>query len=131
MFDVKSLVSEVSAVRQFGSVVRGDSDHLSDRDILVLVRRPPLSEQLQEIICRWREENHDVSVYTEERYKQMHRNGHLFTWHIFLESDPLDLMLKPTESKDFIDQSDAPAMYGDARSDSLALLELLDESVDS
>ena len=61
----------------------------------------------------------------------MHQNGHLFTWHVFRESKPLDQKLRPTEAPDLIDTLGAPSVYQDARSDSGALLDLLDESVDS
>lgn len=131
MFDAEHSKSDVSGIRLFGSVVRGDADCHSDRDILVLVRRPALPRRVQELIQIWRQEPYDVSVYTEERYRQMHQNGHLFTWHVFRESKPVDQKLRPTEAPDLIDTLGPPSVYQDACSDSVTLFDLLDEGVNS
>ena len=131
MFDGDCLGPDVSGVRLFGSLVRGDADYQSDRDILVLVRGSTPHASMQESIRVWREKDYDVSVYTEERYCQMHRNGHLFTWHVFRESKALDLELRPTNAADLIDTLGLPAVYRHASSDGDTLFRLLDASVDN
>lgn len=131
MFAADCLDGTMSAVRLFGSLARGDADCDSDRDVLVLVHGSRMSRAVQESVDRWRQEAYDVSVYTEDRYRQMHGEGNLFTWHIFQESKALDFKLRPTDAPDLIDVLGVPSPYRDSCVDGGVLFSLLKESVNS
>jgi hypothetical protein len=122
---------ELSVIRQFGSLVRGESDLMSDRDLLVIVPGASVSEEVRSLIRSWTDDDYDVSVYTEGRYREMHGNGHLFAWHIFRESVALDTHLCPSKSGDVINTLGIPAAYQEGLNDSRALLELLHGIIES
>lgn len=105
-------------VRLFGSAVRGENDRFSDLDILVMTTERYDQEQREEktveLVKRIKElsgigglvEEVSISWYSEERLAQMHAEGHLFAWHIFLESVKL-----LANEEDCIDRLGRPAGY--------------------
>jgi hypothetical protein len=64
-------------------------------------------------------------VYTERRYRQMHTEGHLFTWHVFKESQAVSLEGLSTKTPDLITRLGAPSAYRCSRSDASALVDML------
>lgn len=76
----------------FGSLARKDNDDLSDSDILVVVkdRSGKIPEQLvNDYVQPWVRSIPTISWYGFERLQTMFKNGHLFAWHLYRESQPL------------------------------------------
>ena len=76
----------------FGSSVRGDEDELSDFDILVLVEDGSGTTSDTEIRLHLKEyskKDPSISWYGEKKLQAMFQSGHLFSWHLFLESQPI------------------------------------------
>ncbi len=71
-------------VRIFGSAARGDQDIDSDLDILVVA--DDVSEIKIEKIKSDFPAQAEFSIYSTARLQTMFSEGHLFAWHIFLES---------------------------------------------
>ncbi len=110
-------MNEIS-VRLFGSAARGESDELSDLDILIISDRPYSKEEresslallLPVIQVRFPDAQLNGKIspswYGKNRFAQMHAEGHLFAWHIFRESKKL-----LSDEKDFVDLLDVPGKY--------------------
>lgn len=64
-------------------------------------------------------ESPDFSWYSERRYRQMHGSGHLFAWHVWLESRRLVF------PRDLIDELGEPAPNSDALAEAIELTNLL------
>lgn len=108
--------------RLYGSRVRGEADRLSDIDILVMSVEPYNQAQRQDIsavlatgiqdVLGADAEAISVAWYSEARLCQMYADGHLFAWHLFLESVKfLDA------SADFLDTLGRPSRYLNATVD--------------
>ncbi|MCH9647035.1 MAG: nucleotidyltransferase domain-containing protein [Deltaproteobacteria bacterium] len=101
----------IVAQRLIGSHARGEADGLSDLDVL-LISDAPLTQGARKKITTEYEHRFgtrvEVSVYGINRYQKMSREGHLFTWHVWLES------LRLTEKEDFIDRLGKPGPWRDA-----------------
>ncbi|WP_432755095.1 hypothetical protein [Pseudomonas sp. WMBT8] len=76
----------------FGSIVRADADASSDADVLCVLNSNAKVTDVEvrqladpKIIGR---RHVDLSIYGYQRFKDMWAEGHLFAWHIFLESRP-------------------------------------------
>jgi predicted nucleotidyltransferase len=119
-----SIPSGVVSLRLFGSVARSDSDSLSDLDILGVVessfeRRVTL--KIEEDVERMFQRRASFSWYGKNRLKEMFTSGHLFAWHLYLESIPLIR----AKSNDMIDTMGCPAVYNEAEADIEALIDIL------
>lgn len=81
--------TSILSTRLFGSQARKENDLQSDKDVLVIIdeNTKNLSSMQSHI---QNSSNDDISVYTDKRIKQMFDEGHLFAWHLYLESKPLD-----------------------------------------
>ncbi|MCG8435843.1 MAG: nucleotidyltransferase domain-containing protein, partial [Gammaproteobacteria bacterium] len=80
-----TLPENVLSVRLFGSQARGDSDILSDCDILVVVadRTGKVDENVIHRLCEKElGKTPTISWYGVNRLKKMFRDGHLFAWHL-------------------------------------------------
>lgn len=110
----------IKSLRIFGSDARGDNDQLSDHDVLVVTDRDVrLSrEELDQLNCEIGFEC-SFALYSVDRIKQMHSYGHLFAWHLYLESKKL------SDQRDFIDEIGRPCDYGSAKEDIMELYALL------
>jgi predicted nucleotidyltransferase len=128
MLDGELRQAGLAAIRLFGSTVRNEIDDRSDLDILLLTQNG-VSDVSDQLVSRCKANGYDVSLYTEHRYREMHRSGHLFTWHVYRESLPLDKNLSPANEPDLIHQLGMPASYSQAVSDSAVLCRLLDDSL--
>lgn len=107
----------------FGSVVRADSDESSDTDILCVLKDNSVANEL-ELRKAIHEEtlalrNLDCSTYSHKRLIEMWKEGHLFAWHIYLESKPF----KGFEG--FNEIMGLPSKYSNSSVDILRLRELL------
>ena len=79
-------------VRIFGSRTRGDHDEYSDLDIIVvseglnMLKREEIKNYLEKRFhC-------DVSIswYSKIKLNKYFTEGHLFAWHLYLESKPIE-----------------------------------------
>lgn len=115
-------LEKIIAVRLFGSVARGEADANSDLDILVVTESElGLTEELRTALgipC-----SADVSMYSTKRLLSMFEQGHLFAWHIFLESTPFGALSDSKWKKSF----GKPKEYTNSKIDIRIFLELLDD----
>ena len=84
------------AAWDYGSYARGDSDELSDRDILVVVETP---DELADANA-WIQTKHpsaSPSIYTWSETARMAEYGSLFLHHVRLEGKPLGLSVAADE----------------------------------
>lgn len=110
----------IKSLRIFGSYARGDSDQLSDHDVLVVTDRDArLSKDELEHLNDEIGLQCSFALYSVDRIKQMHSCGHLFAWHLHLESR------KITNHLDFIDELGRPCDYNSAKEDIVELHRLL------
>ena len=117
--------TSVSSLRLFGSTARGESDDWSDNDLLIVIPHKSSMGRIRGVVDELREAKNDISVYTERRYRQMHAEGHLFTWHIFKESRSVSLKGLVPQTPDLITQLGAPSAYRGSLVDAQTLIDML------
>lgn len=112
---------QISAIRIFGSAARGDSDELSDIDVLVVQREKTTEATRSEVEAELHNLGPIVSVcwYSESTLARMFQEGHLFAWHLFKES------FNPHEPKDYIDSLKVPRRYTTAAADIRGFQEII------
>lgn len=119
-----STPASIVSLRLFGSVARNDSDPMSDLDILGVVgssfERRTIAK-IQEDVERTFERRASFSWYGENRVREMFSSGHLFAWHLYLESVPLI----QGRTNDLIDTMGCPAAYNEAEADIESLIDIL------
>lgn len=113
----------IKGFRLFGSYARGDFDDASDLDFLVVLNgdHNGISESVFSSIKRIAKKEPSISWYSERRIKEIFRDGHLFAWHLYLESMPL---LRNMES-DIVTKLGKPNEYLGALEDIKSLIEIL------
>ena len=118
------LPEQLVSLRLFGSFVRGDNDASSNLDVIAVLRPgsdlktlPALNASIQTMF----DQRASVSFYSSKRVRQMHAAGHLFAWHLFLQSRPMGWLPEP----DAIAQLGKPVDYARAREDVESLTEIL------
>lgn len=107
----------------FGSVVRADSDEKSDTDVLCVLQKNSIVTDLElrefvgteTLIVK----KLDFSIYSHQRLVEMWEEGHLFAWHIYLESKPFEGF------EGFKETMGLPNKYVNSSVDILRLRELL------
>lgn len=114
-------------VRIFGSHARGDAKASSDLDILCILGDK--EQTTQHILAPEVEKllggpNPDISVYSKSRMSELFASGHLFAWHIFLESTPVWSRNTPS----FISSLGRPAPYAQREVDAMNLATLSSEA---
>jgi predicted nucleotidyltransferase len=112
-------------VRLFGSAVRGDAQPDSDLDVLCVFLnddRAGTNTLHQELQSRF-DAPISMSYYSAQRIQEMFLTGHLFAWHLYTESRPLD----PIDSADFIMDLGKPASYVAAIEETKELINILGE----
>ena len=102
----------------FGSLCRGEIDHLSDVDLLACVET---QEQARKV------DPTRFSVYSHERIRALWREGNPFAWHLHLESNPV----YTSDRKDFLRDLGTPNSYARAGEDCEKFMRLFDESLHS
>ena len=125
MFGASLREISVSSLRLFGSIARGESDDWSDKDLLIVVPHESSIRRIRGALDELHEAKNDISIYTEQRYRQMHAEGHLFTWHIFKESRSVVLEGLTLQAPDLITRLGAPSTYRGSRVDAQALINML------
>jgi predicted nucleotidyltransferase len=112
---------QISAVRIFGSAARGDSDDLSDTDVLVVQRTKTSEFMRKHVEIELNNLGSQVSVcwYSEVALAKMFSEGHLFAWHLFKES------FNPYEPHDYIDDLKTPNRYTSAVADIRGFREII------
>jgi hypothetical protein len=101
---------------------RGDYDHKSDKDILVIVRG---KKDREKILERFVGEQANISVYGIDRLRAMHTQGHLFVWHLFKEAK----FIGDSRMDDVIHKLGRPSLYKDAGKDISNLRDLFETCV--
>ncbi|WP_422647987.1 hypothetical protein OJJOAM_002202 [Cupriavidus sp. H18C1] len=112
----------ILTVRLFGSHARGEADEGSDVDILVVVHDASNSPSNLAL-----PNNTDVSLYSAERIASMFAEGHLFAWHLYLESVPYGSLVHD----DWFKSLGRPSEYKEASLDLEQFVSILEESLDS
>lgn len=117
---------KIISCRLFGSLARGDNDKYSDMDVLIVIENESNQHEKIKNLARKMGVNHDadISIYTKKRISNMFESGHLFAWHIYLESvsyfkknkDPWFSCLKQ------------PSPYLEYKADTEQFLNILDDS---
>lgn len=101
----------------FGSCARGDSSLDSDLDILSISKNElHVIENLQSL--RWKKCN-DVSYYSFDKIETYYKQGHLFAWHLYLESKHIDGM-------DILKELGCPGHYSLFKKDIQSLIDLFE-----
>lgn len=119
-----ALPRSVRNVAVFGSYARGDFDALSDLDVLVLVKDgsgTTSEEVVVEAITPLLPKRPSVSFYGERKLRAMFEEGHLYAWHLFLESHSIAGF---PDMKTIFGQ---PSAYGTALEDVAGLIKILDD----
>lgn len=117
----------VREIRIFGSRARGDDGADSDLDVLYVVDSSRAGEQSwaeAQFSGMPRAEKKDISLYGERRLRKMFETGHLFAWHLYLESKPV----WSDASGSFVESLGRPACYVEARKDIVELAEIATEA---
>ncbi len=113
----------LECIRVFGSVARGDADSKSDLDILAIIpgnRKPP-EESLRDFIIHRFSREGSITCYSCNRMQELFKQGHLFAWHVFLESK----QIVPEEGSDVLKYLGEPSRYTKADKDMALLIEIL------
>ena len=102
----------------FGSYARGDHDDNSDFDVLVLSNKKSYPNEDGVLQCYPMLKNKaSFSYYSTETMSDLFREGDLFAWHLYLESNHL-------WGEDVLDDFKKPADYKKMEGDTLPLVEL-------
>ncbi|CAO3451808.1 hypothetical protein [Azospirillum argentinense] len=115
--------SSIRAIRLFGSTARGDSDAMSDVDVLVILANHAAKKDIVDVEIELRNlygGKISISWYGEHKYRSMHSEGHLFCWHIFLESK------RSMAASDIVDELGTPRPYMSALQDIEAFIDILE-----
>lgn len=117
------LHTPVISLRLYGSCCRGDSDELSDVDVLAVYEKTPTDKVRDAVHCQVKgmfNRKVDLAEYSAPRMREFFARGHLFAWHLFSESESLT-----SERDSFFEELGAPAPYKEARTDAGSFLELV------
>ncbi len=123
---MKTKESGILDLRYFGSIIREDFDYASDADILCIVTDKAaadlngISKLLDSALVTDREI--DLSVYGADRISEMYKEGHLFAWHIYLQSKPI------TGHLNFLENLGVPREYTKAKIDIENLIKIVQDS---
>jgi predicted nucleotidyltransferase len=118
--EVKSTIPDVATLRLFGSYARGEETEFSDYDVLVVLNQSQvINTDLEERIRLLFDREISISWYSKQRIELLFKMGHLFAWHLYLESKTFDDRL------DFINHLGVPKKYKYSYQDVWSLLEIL------
>ncbi|WP_175701427.1 nucleotidyltransferase domain-containing protein [Burkholderia ambifaria] len=124
------LTAYVREIRLFGSHARGDDGAASDLDVLYVVDTSRVGDRSQadtRISDLLQGNKSDISLYSERRLREMFETGHLFAWHLYIESKPV----WSDGAGSFVESLGRPARYVGARKDIIELLEIASEAATS
>lgn len=112
--------ANVLSLRLFGSHARGEADEGSDIDVLLVLDDATAGPPLMDLPGK-----PDISIYSRDKLEQMFREGHLFAWHLFLESIPYC----STRSEAWFRSLGKPAEYREAQQDIAQFMGILEEAL--
>lgn len=113
-------IQNVETLRLFGSYARCEESEFSDYDILVVLNQSQIiNEDLIGQITQLFGREISISWYSKRRIELLFRMGHLFAWHLYLESKTFN------NESDFITNLGAPKPYNYSLQDVWSLLEIL------
>ncbi len=119
-----NLTPPVVSLRLFGSMARADADANSDLDVLAVLNSSlggfdlgSLRREVEKLF----NSSVSFSLYSRKRLTELFREGHLFAWHLYLESLPITV----EGFGDWIEGLGKPADYSAARKDIESLREIL------
>lgn len=112
--------ANVLSLRLFGSHARGEADEGSDIDVLLVLDDGTVGPPLMDLPGK-----PDISIYSRDKLEQMFRDGHLFAWHLFLESIPYC----STRSEAWFRSLGKPAEYREAQQDIAQFMGILEEAL--
>lgn len=127
---MKATNFQVLEVRLFGSHARGNSGPASDLDILCIVdtqHEVPMNQAVQMTERLTGTAKQDLSIYSRKRIQDMFAKGHLFAWHLFLESRPLWMASEIS----FVESLGKPSEYSASAQDAFDLADLATEARNS
>lgn len=79
----------MNSIYLYGSTARGDAVSSSDTDILVVCESAKvfvLDKHYMSTLLTAEVNHEDISIYSFSRIKEMYEQGHLYAWHLYLES---------------------------------------------
>lgn len=106
----------------FGSFSRGEQTPDSDLDLLIITNKSEDEAAINDFLNLNHLASSDVSIYSYSKLKEYFQQGHLFAWHLFLESKILNGL-------DIISTLDEPKKYNDFETDSIQIIELIDSII--
>ena len=118
-----NIFENVEMVRVFGSRTRGDYDEFSDFDIIVVYEEPNtlFREKIKNFMEKKFHSDISISWYSKTKLDNYFQEGHLFAWHLYLESETIeglpDNYLKPFFK---------PNEYKNHKVDVLSLIKIID-----
>jgi len=118
-----SMPDGLASLRVFGSRFRGDADDCSDVDLLAVVdsnKTHSIAQKIETEIQATVGQKASVSWYSKKRIHELFTRGHLFAWHLHLQSCSL-----VAHSEDYVDSLGKPEPYGAAVEDIASLSEIL------
>jgi predicted nucleotidyltransferase len=117
--EINFKIENIETIRLFGSYARGDQSQHSDYDILVILKKSQrISEDLEKNVKDLFDRDISISWYSIEKIRHLYKMGHLFAWHLHLES-------KALEQDDFLNTLGKPAEYVYSFKDISSLLDIL------
>ena len=121
-----SLPESLISLRLFGSAARGQHDLKSDVDVLAVYAQTPSADERHQVKAVVQQLVGDVSVdlaeYSKDRILHFFQTGHLFSWHLYRESNSL-------LGTDFISEGLRPEPYREAISDTRRFIALVESSI--
>lgn len=113
-------LNNVETLRLFGSYARGDHANDSDYDILVVLKNNEhASEEKKKEVEKLFEQQISISWYSVDKIIEFFKLGHLFSWHLYLESKVIYF------NSDFIDKIGKPNEYKSSFADIKSLIDIL------
>jgi len=106
----------------FGSFSRGEQTPDSDLDLLIITDESRDEAAINDFLNLNNLASSDVSIYSYNRLKEYFQQGHLFAWHLFLESKILNGL-------DIISALGEPKKYKDFENDSIQIIELINSII--
>jgi hypothetical protein len=104
----------LSSVRLFGSMARHDHDKCSDVDVLAVLGEPlhdAHEQHVRQLMGHFDCHRLSISWYSPGKITSMFSEGHLFAWHLYLES------VRLIGEADFLDTLGQPQPYPSALED--------------
>jgi hypothetical protein len=118
--------NNIISIDLFGSYARNEEDQYSDYDVLIIFKDRQVRFNPDNINSFFKfEKAPSYSYYSESKIRNMFHTGHLFAWHLYLESKNFFSQYNPS----FIISLGRPNQYEFNLSDSIGFLKILETSI--